>query len=72
MQGQPLQITGLKEKWISLHGRYATYIGDNPEVSGSGEQGTLHCRTFQNFIRTRLSRAGDIANFPNIQKEKRD
>ena len=42
-----------------------------PEAPGSGEQGTLHCRTRQAplFIRLLLLRARDIANLPNTQKQ---
>jgi len=43
-----------------------THIGDTPE----GEQGTLHCRALQDFfIRSLLSRAEDVADFPNTQKQ---
>ena len=33
-------------------------------------RGTLHCRAVQDFffIRPLLSRAGDVADFPNIEK----
>ena len=45
----------------------ATHIGDSPEASGSGEQGTQHCRTLHDlfFIKPLLSRAGVVADFSN-------
>ena len=49
----------------------ATHIGGFPEVPGSGEQGTPHCRALQDlfFIRPRLSTAEDTADFPNTEKQ---
>ena len=49
---------------------HTKHIGETPEVPGSGEEGTLRCRALQDlfFIRPLLSRAGDIADFPNIEK----
>ena len=46
-------------------------IGDNPEAPGSGKQGTLDCRAPQDlcFIKPLISRAGDVADIPNTQKE---
>ena len=44
-------------------------------MPGSGKQGKLHHRALQDcfFIRPPLLRAGDVADFPNIQKQtKRD
>ena len=50
---------------------HATDIGDTSEVPGSGEQKTLHCRALQDlfFIRPLLSRAADIPDFPNTEKQ---
>ena len=41
------------------------------EAPGPGEQGTLHSRALQDlfFIRPLPSRTGDIADFPNTQKQ---
>ena len=42
-------------------------------MPGSGEQGALYGRVLQDnfFIKLLLSRAGGIADFPNMQKETR-
>ena len=50
---------------------HSVHIGDIPETSSSGEQGTLHCRVLQDlfFIRPLISRAGDTVVFPSTQKE---
>lgn len=47
-----------------------TTVGHTLRVR-SAEKGTLHCRILQNlfFIRSLLSRTGEIADFPNIQKQ---
>jgi len=49
------------QTWLSHISRmHTTHIVDAPEVPGSDEQGTLHCRALQDlFIRPLLSRAGD-------------
>lgn len=48
----------------------ATHTGDIPEVSASGELGTLHCRTQDLFfIMPLLLGAEDIDHFPNTQKQ---
>jgi len=46
-------------------------IGGAPEVPGSGKQGKVRCRALQDlfFRRPLLSRAGDIADSPNTQKQ---
>jgi len=47
-----------------------TNIGNTPEVSGSAEQGMLHCRALQDlFIKAIPSRTGDVPDSPNIQKQ---
>ena len=42
-----------------------------PEASGLGEEGTLQSRALQDlfFIRPLSSRTGDIADFPNTEKQ---
>lgn len=42
-----------------------------PEVPGPGEQGTLHNRALSDlfFIRPLPSRTGDVAKFPNTEKQ---
>ena len=42
-----------------------------PEVPGFGEQGKLHYRALQEFffIRPLPSRAGDVADLPNVQQQ---
>ena len=49
----------------------ATHIRDTPEAPLSSEQGTLNCRALQDlfFIMPLLSSAGDVADFPNTQKQ---
>ena len=46
---------------------HATHIGDTSKVPGSGEQRPLFYRAPQDlfFKRLLLSRAGDVADFPN-------
>ena len=48
------------------------HIGDTPKVLGSGELGILCQTTVQglSFIRPLLSKAGDIADFPNTLKKR--
>ena len=50
---------------------HARDIEDSPDAPGSAEQETLNCRALQDlfFIRALLSRAGDIADFPNTKKQ---
>lgn len=48
---EPVNMTGLKKKQLGHNSRvHATHIGHNPEVTGSGEQGTNHCRTLQDLF----------------------
>ena len=48
-----------------------THIEDSAKVPVSGEQKTLDCRALQDlfFIKPPLSRAEDITDFPNTEKE---
>lgn len=49
---------------------HTTHIEDTREVPSSGEQGTLYCRALQDFfIRPLLSRAGEVADFTNTEKQ---
>ena len=43
----------------------------HPEAPGTGGQGTLHCRAFQDlfFIEPLPSRVGNVAGFLNTQKQ---
>ena len=58
--------------WFSCNSRvYATHISDTSKMTSSGKQGTLHYRASQDifFKRPLLSKAGDLADFPNTKKQ---
>ena len=60
-----------RQKLLSNSSRaHTTHIGDTSEALGSSKQGTWCYRAPQDlfFIRPLLSRAGDIADFPNREK----
>ena len=50
---------------------HKTLIEDTPEMKGSSEQGTLHCRELQDLllIRPLLPMGGDVADFPETEKQ---
>ena len=62
-----------RQMWLSHNSRVHTaHIGDSSGAPGSSEQGAVHYSTPYSlfFIRPWLSKSGDVADFPNTQKQR--
>ena len=65
-------MTRLKEKsGQNTEAGHSNTQGEISEAPGSGEQMILHDRALKDlyFIRQLLLRAGNVANFPNTEKQ---